>query len=277
MMNNRELATKIVARLEREFDLPFTVEVQDPKEFRFLIYPDNDDEGLFALSVYIRDRIRYIASLTPQKYGRAFVSTMQNSTVDMRAMFEVVVKDLLADGCRVTLHINDEFADAQNPQTWPIKWDKIEASVVKSPFNFVDVSNEEVSCLIALVVKTLSLFLSLVPIEKIEETNHVLHEGEEKYIQSKKYERNPIARSICIEKHGCKCAICGFDFSEKYGSIGNGFIEVHHITPISTMGGKHEVDPEHDLIPLCSNCHSMIHRKNPPFTPDELKKLLGKR
>jgi 5-methylcytosine-specific restriction protein A len=87
--------------------------------------------------------------------------------------------------------------------------------------------------------------------------------------------RNQKAREECIKIKGCRCNICGFDFKEKYGGLGENYIEVHHITPIGSLSTSVEYEgtnPEKDLIPLCSNCHSMIHRKNPPYSPTEIKK-----
>jgi hypothetical protein len=31
-----------------------------------------------------------------------------------------------------------------------------------------------------------------------------------------------------------------------------------------------------DLIPVCSNCHSMLHRTSPPMLPNELREIVGK-
>lgn len=67
-------------------------------------------------------------------------------------------------------------------------------------------------------------------------------------------------RARAIEIHGSKCQICGFDFDNQYGpSLARGYIEVHHIRPLSEE--RELVDPETDLMPVCSNCHSMLHRK----------------
>lgn len=89
-------------------------------------------------------------------------------------------------------------------------------------------------------------------------------------------ERDYKARLACIEHYGCKCAICGFDFEKRYGEIGKDFIEVHHIIPISNSEGEHMVDPINDLIPVCSNCHSILHRKRPdPYLPEDLKSILN--
>lgn len=91
------------------------------------------------------------------------------------------------------------------------------------------------------------------------------------------YERNPKARRACVEKHGWACLICGFNFIERYGKIGEGFIEVHHRRPISDCGGEYIVDPVRDLIPVCPNCHAMLHRGNPPPKVKQLQSICRKR
>lgn len=88
-----------------------------------------------------------------------------------------------------------------------------------------------------------------------------LSEGAKSQITINSYERNPIARMKCIEIHGCKCKACGFDFEKTYGILGKGFIHVHHLKPLSTIAEEYIIDPEKDLIPLCPNCHAMVHRK----------------
>ena len=57
-----------------------------------------------------------------------------------------------------------------------------------------------------------------------------------------------------------KCEICGFSFSETYGVFGQGYIEAHHIEPISKREQSKETTFD-DLILVCSNCHRMLHRK----------------
>jgi 5-methylcytosine-specific restriction protein A len=42
------------------------------------------------------------------------------------------------------------------------------------------------------------------------------------------------------------------------------------------IGPNYQINPEKDLIPVCPNCHAMLHRKSPPFLPDEIKKNLEK-
>lgn len=104
--------------------------------------------------------------------------------------------------------------------------------------------------------------------------NLVYTEGKTYSICSNHFERNQDARKKCIEHYGCKCAVCGFDFEKKYGEFGKGYIEVHHIVPLSKIKKTYEVDPVRDLIPLCANCHSIIHRFEPALQPDKLTEII---
>ena len=73
-----------------------------------------------------------------------------------------------------------------------------------------------------------------------------------------RYERDRGNRKKCIEHYGYVCQVCGTNFEKTYGDLGKAFIEVHHLYPVAQ--GERQVNPIEDLIPLCSNCHSMIHR-----------------
>ncbi len=100
-------------------------------------------------------------------------------------------------------------------------------------------------------------------------------EGAVKVYYGKRYERDPKNRSRAIEIHGEKCVVCGFDFGRAYGARGAGFIEVHHTKPLHTVDGEHEVNPETDLMPVCANCHRILHRrKDDVLSIDDLKAVL---
>jgi 5-methylcytosine-specific restriction protein A len=89
-----------------------------------------------------------------------------------------------------------------------------------------------------------------------------------------RYERDPRARAKCIKEYGPVCQVCSMNFEKKYGAIGEGFIHVHHIKQLSGIGKEYEVDPVSDLVPVCPNCHAMLHKRRPPFSVSELKKML---
>jgi 5-methylcytosine-specific restriction protein A len=86
-------------------------------------------------------------------------------------------------------------------------------------------------------------------------------EGKQKKRFTNYYERNPKLRTAAIQYHGTRCMACGFDFEKVYGKHGTGYIEVHHLLPVSSLKMKTKVDPKTDMAVVCSNCHRMIHRK----------------
>lgn len=117
--------------------------------------------------------------------------------------------------------------------------------------------------------------------EKVIELTQEDDEFSEGKLSLKKHlqrERNPKlisrAKALFLSNNGrLYCEVCDFDFKGKYGDLGENFIEAHHIKPVSTMndGEKTRID---DIVMVCSNCHSMIHRKKPWLNKDELKKLI---
>ncbi|UGB33158.1 HNH endonuclease [Metabacillus sp. B2-18] len=102
-------------------------------------------------------------------------------------------------------------------------------------------------------------------------------DGEVKQYFGNRYERKAINRLRAIEIHGTSCVVCEFNFEQFYGEHGKNFIEIHHIKPLSTLDEVIEIDPEKDLVPVCSNCHRMLHRKRENvLSIEELKGLLRK-
>lgn len=109
------------------------------------------------------------------------------------------------------------------------------------------------------------------------ETNAIMDTSEGKRIIyfTTRYERKKKNREEAIRIHGLKCQICGFDFEKKYGVLGNGFIEVHHIKALFNLDDEIEVNPETDLICVCCNCHRMLHRNRKiVMVPNELIKII---
>lgn len=130
-----------------------------------------------------------------------------------------------------------------------------------------------------------NLKLALETIEKTDDTSvfpeeltndEVLTEGLKRTIQVNSYERNSKARRICIEYWKPICSVCNFNFENMYGELGRGFIHIHHLKQISEIGREYQIDPIEDLRPVCPNCHSMLHKKTPPLTIEELQEIIGK-
>lgn len=98
----------------------------------------------------------------------------------------------------------------------------------------------------------------------VKRSNNQFVEGLSHTIAQTYYERDPEARLECLKHYGNKysCEICGFNFKDVYGEIGKDFIHVHHINFLSgNKGIPIYTNPKEDLIPVCPNCHAMLHRK----------------
>ena len=103
------------------------------------------------------------------------------------------------------------------------------------------------------------------PVYYDEDEEHLTSpEGRIKLRVHKVRERDPKIKKKAIEKflklNGTVfCEVCKFSFEEKYGEIGKGFIEVHHLKQISEYA-ENELTSIDNLKLVCSNCHRMIHK-----------------
>jgi 5-methylcytosine-specific restriction enzyme A len=97
-----------------------------------------------------------------------------------------------------------------------------------------------------------------------------------KYAYHRKVELNRTATRKAKEFHGTRCQACDLSFPERYGAIGEGFIEAHHLKPISTLeeGVTVQYDVASDFAVLCSNCHRMIHRSADPSNLAQFRTML---
>jgi 5-methylcytosine-specific restriction enzyme A len=110
-----------------------------------------------------------------------------------------------------------------------------------------------------------------------DEEEEAFPEGKVLYRQHVYRERNrrlvEAAKQLASKKGNLKCQICAFNFHEKYGELGKGYIECHHTLPVSEYSEKKKTKVG-DLALVCSNCHRMLHRKRPWLTTKELSQLL---
>lgn len=137
---------------------------------------------------------------------------------------------------------------------------------VPSEFKFLIESEE---CDLGSETDVVDYFVN-VPIEN-SRMQDFLVDGAKKITKHIRYERNPYNRREAIRIQGHKCKICGFDFNKVYGrEIAEDYIEVHHIKQLAE--GEQTVNPAKDLLPVCANCHRMLHRrKNNNLSVQELK------
>lgn len=102
-------------------------------------------------------------------------------------------------------------------------------------------------------------------------------EGARTTVTVNAYECNAAARAACIAHHGVSCSVCDMNFEETYGPVGRGFIHVHHLRSLASVGTEYEVDPVTDLRPVYPNCHAMLHRGEPMHTIGDVRAMLRHR
>jgi hypothetical protein len=99
-------------------------------------------------------------------------------------------------------------------------------------------------------------------------------EGARKVVTVNAYERDGRARRACLVSNGYRCKVCEMSFEEVYGAIGLQFIHVHHLKPLALRKNAYAVNPKTDLVPVCPNCHAMLHTADPPLTIAQLRAVL---
>ena len=125
------------------------------------------------------------------------------------------------------------------------------------------------------VYDLLNIALIVVSIAQTKSSTNNFTEGAASYEIAKRIERSSAARKKAIALHGTSCIVCDVNFNDTYGELGENFIHIHHLKPIS-VAGFGEINAVTDLVPVCPNCHAMIHRKSPPLTIETMKKIIKK-
>ena len=225
----------------------------------------------FSISVHIGWR-SVEAAFVPGNFAAALVSAMRHSSLQQRVAFSAFAGAIRTDGAQLTFTINGSAVNSSADASWPTEWRTLSLRLHRSPIAIDHKDRQQLQRLVTCWGgRMLGLSLALLPIEHegIGEK-----EGRVVRFEGNRYERSPLNRAACIEIHGAMCRACGFDFGKRYGATGAGFIEVHHIEPVSAIAPDTVVDPARDLVPLCSNCHAMVHRRTPPYGVDDVRTML---
>lgn len=91
-----------------------------------------------------------------------------------------------------------------------------------------------------------------------------------------RYERNSQGVARALKTHGNKCLGCSTDFKLIYGDDIKDIVHVHHLYPFKDYGER-KTNPETDLIPLCPNCHAVVHSTKHLMTLEELQNRISNR
>ena len=274
-------SSRLIANsLESAYDIPFVVTWKGTyNEPEVVIKPKRNELDLFSLKVLIKQRTRIIIEFMPDKYCAPMFADMATSSIEKKNSFvnysKYITNTMKAS---MKMRINEVDTSLEDFTNWPEEWRSFYCRITKIPVVNDEETFDSVEIIKEWSIIAFGMFLSLldvVPIENNRETAGVA-DGAKSEIPVTRYERNPLNRQLCLAAWGYQCQICKFDFSAKYGLLGNEFIHVHHIEEVSTYGCERLINPVVDLIPVCPNCHAMLHRRKPALKPDELIEIIEK-
>ncbi len=220
---------------------------------------------------------RIDAEVVFEEFSRKFVNSLSNPSKEGIEKFISILNNSEKKGFSSNVIINNTASkDIRGLLSTDSKWTNFELEISKA---YIEDNTAMSEALLSLSEDIVGLMLSLMKLveknEDISDSHSIgLPEGAMQKITVNKYERNRINRKCCLDFHGYDCKVCAFNFEKHYGVTGRKYIHVHHVTPVAELGADYMINPVADLIPVCPNCHSMLHKNNPPFTVDELKNII---
>lgn len=217
-------------------------------------------------------------TFVPGSFAGDFVRMMSHAGLDARNCCAAVLTKSMSDGAAVTLKINGRIVRPDDVTGWDSEWTRLELSVRRGQLDLGN-GDEDNRKIAGWTQQVTAAIIALLPIEQDEIFTENLQtgfpEGAKANVEANRYERDRRNRAAALAIHGYNCAACNFDLGHRYGSAAAGLIEVHHLTPVSKLGENYRINPATDLVPLCPNCHRVAHRRDPPFTIDELRAMLA--
>lgn len=272
-------ATALAQRLQARFGLGLSGGLEDIDGGTFVVLRPVDLPRPNGFGIVVARTPRQVeASFRADAFTRTLLRCMAEADETARATFSTLARKAASDGFRLNISVNGSPIDAADDLPHG-EWAKFELDCDKRLISGKLPSDQSYSFVLEVASTCLSMALALLPLEDVIDTvsgfEIGLPEGAKVRVEVNKYERSPVNRAACIAHFGTTCNVCGFDFGAHYGDLGQDFIEVHHRVPVSSMGGEYRIDPVRDLVPVCGNCHAMLHRTNPPLSTDFLKTLIA--
>lgn len=213
-------------------------------------------------------------------FADELVAEMGRADAVGRVLLRAVLAECRDDGAAVELEVNGASADPGDDVTWSSVWTSMKLAVRRGmlPINAGDDAGDA-RLIQVWIGRVAAGVTALLPLEEDLEIASPpnfegLPEGALVRIEVNRYERDRRNRAAALVIHGYRCKACWLDMEQIYGPDAAGLIEVHHVTPVSQLGVDYIIDPATDLVPLCPNCHSVIHRRTPPFSVAEIAAML---
>lgn len=211
----------------------------------------------------------------PGKFAASLLSDMGNADVVGRSAFRAVLSDCDRLGSRVSVEVNGLQVPFDSEALWTQSWHRVVLAIDKGQIELgTDEGEADTNIVCRWTGRLAAAVAAVLPTEEVVEPSvRGYREGAVTTVRFSRYERDRRNRAAAIAIHGTACQGCGLQMGERYGPVAAGFIEVHHVTPVSQIGEGYMIDPGRDLVPLCPNCHAVVHRHDPPLTLGGLSQL----
>lgn len=238
-----------------------------------------DRNSTFTITLTLKYR-RLVIDFQLGEFAAALLKDLSRTNDNGRNIFRTLIEECRKKGADVNIKINNNVVGDVASIPWDKDWRRFSFVLNKGAVEIGTndgVPDEEI------VKPWLSIYFAsitaILPLNSSESevivSNEGLPEGAKTLMEVNRYERNILNRKAAISIHGYSCVACGMNFKSVYGDIAADFIEVHHVIPVSELGENYIINPKTDLVPLCSNCHSVVHKRNPPFSIKEVRKFLN--
>jgi 5-methylcytosine-specific restriction protein A len=234
-------------------------------------------DNTFKLVIEIGWR-RINAKFQLGKFGGDLLNAIRKVDLSGRKLFVSILNACHDDGAHIGLRLNGAIRHYTDQQIWDENWRSFEFNINKGmlSINEGDTTADRQhinhwACRMAAAA------LAILPVEEDQCENQEMvgyPEGSQLQTVVNRYERDRRNRAAAIAIHGQICRACGVDMQHRYGFVAEGLVEIHHTVPVSMLGPEYLINPATDLVPLCPTCHAVAHRRSPPFTVEEIKKML---
>jgi len=218
------------------------------------------------------------ADFIPGTFSAPLITQMGLAGGENRSAFVAFASALDLRKTRILFRVNGMDVSPVDAGSWPSDWKRLEIKAHSAPqvINPADIAQMR-QLILDLVIPIFGMLIALIGVEEEEIPTEGEVEGRPIQTLITRYERKRVNREACIQLKGLRCAACGFEFADFYGPLGAGYIEVHHTIPISKLGPGYQINVSTDLEPLCSNCHAMVHKEDPPLSISRLRELIRSR
>lgn len=270
---------EIRKRLIDTFGLNFRVSTTRETEGLILHIAPTDLSASEGFSVRVTVGWRHLrAEFIPGSFARPLLQEMAGADEESRLRSMAFARGAELAGITLEMKLNRQYVDPTEIEAWTGEWNQMSVTAISENVALNPEHEDElIQHILRVVEPVMGMVLSLLPVEEVnqeEEGITGLPEGAVQRMEVNRYERSRLNRAACIAVRGRTCAVCGFDFERVYGPLGRGFIHVHHVIPVSQLGPDYRIDPVRDLVPVCPNCHAMLHRRVPPLSVEELRSMM---